>query len=385
MGLGASDHLVFVSYAHEDETIVRRLVDDLSCRGLPAWFAPREIRLGHSIDAAITRAIDSARFVFVACSKPAMSSPWVASEVAYAIDREARTQAPRVVPIYLVSDDVPLALRERLAVDLRESRYEAGVDRLIDELLHGRMPQGIVPLAGFRQFVDQLPIVSVEIQQQLDRFVLRARARGGWVTSECTIDELQRAGIPVEPAELERRHQILARLEQERRADEVELDRTLSSTQLVAEARRNLVERTCAGGLPGTFTSPEHDEIVRWLRKGPSRECLAMAANLFGFSASGQASGSFTSSRIKQVREGWSARGEVALSTLPSLERFIDELLRLDVIERVRTAYSEATEQEYVFGRVLPSVGKAAYLYEADALQGTTLSPVGRLEHIERD
>ncbi len=117
--------VVFVSYAHEDETRVRQLVDDLDRGGLPTWFAPRQIRLGHSIDAAVAQEIEAARFVLVAGSKAATGSAWVGREVAYALECESRAGAPRVIPVYLESDDVPLALRGRLAADLRAEAYGA--------------------------------------------------------------------------------------------------------------------------------------------------------------------------------------------------------------------------------------------------------------------
>jgi TIR domain len=91
---------VFISYAMKNQEVAERLVVALEGHGLPCWFAKRDIPLGASWPAEISKAISGSRLVLAVLSDDASKSEHLAREVGLAVEAH--------VPIFpLMIDDTP--------------------------------------------------------------------------------------------------------------------------------------------------------------------------------------------------------------------------------------------------------------------------------------
>ena len=91
---------VFISYAMKNKAVAERLVGALERHGLACWVAPRDIPLGASWPAEISKAVSGSRLLLVLLSSDASKSEHLAREVGLA----ARAHVP-IFPLRI--DDAP--------------------------------------------------------------------------------------------------------------------------------------------------------------------------------------------------------------------------------------------------------------------------------------
>jgi hypothetical protein len=157
---------LFLSHASEDKPIVRRFRARFPDQ-VEGWLDEKELMLGErfplSLEAAIREHCD---FVLVFLSRAALSSEWVAKELAWALEREAELDptVPYVVPVLLEpvgdDDDYPAALRDRhrlACLSDSEDELARAVDHLFETLLAllGRYSALNRP-SGARHFVEHV-------------------------------------------------------------------------------------------------------------------------------------------------------------------------------------------------------------------------------------
>ena len=121
---------IFISYAREDETRIRRLVDALEEQG---WsiFWDRRIPAGKTWQSYIGQALSDAKCVIVAWSRHSILSEWVMEE---ANDGKKRGL---LIPIFLDSVEPPLGFRGIQAADLTDWRPGSSsysFDQLIQDI-----------------------------------------------------------------------------------------------------------------------------------------------------------------------------------------------------------------------------------------------------------
>lgn len=125
---------VFINYSHQDQEVVRRVVNDLRTQGIEVWYD--NSGLMGNLQQAIMSAITDAAVMLYMVSPDSISSPWVKAELAYA--RSARK--PVIVVIMR-----PALLSPTLSiykqVDLSTS-YQENFHHLI-EMLPPSVRQGI--------------------------------------------------------------------------------------------------------------------------------------------------------------------------------------------------------------------------------------------------
>jgi len=102
---------IFLSYATEDRSRTRLLVEALQSRGWSVWW-DRTIPPGQTFDSVIESALDDARCVVVLWSKTSVSSDWVKTEAAEAARRRI------LVPVLIDDVAVPLEFRRIQAARL---------------------------------------------------------------------------------------------------------------------------------------------------------------------------------------------------------------------------------------------------------------------------
>lgn len=109
---------LFISYAHQDEIIAKRLYADLRKKDVPCWFAPHDLRPGTPIMRGIEEAIHLHDKLLLILSKNAVMSNWVQQEVETALYKGTTTGQEILFPIRL--DDTILEIDTLWAKRLRQ-------------------------------------------------------------------------------------------------------------------------------------------------------------------------------------------------------------------------------------------------------------------------
>ena len=125
---------VFISYASSDKPSARFIADALRKSGIATWFDEWEIRVGDSFVKRIEAAAKSSDYILLLLSPAAVDSYWVQTEINFALSRELKERAIRLVPVLVADCEIPLALRDRVWLDMRGNDREIGIRRLVEQL-----------------------------------------------------------------------------------------------------------------------------------------------------------------------------------------------------------------------------------------------------------
>lgn len=132
---GKRHPLVFFSYSHADQEIVRAIASELRKQEIDVWIDWQDIKYGANIVEAISTGLDSADFIAFFLSKNSLKSRWSVTELNAAMSRRISTRAgPIVLPILLEDVAVPALLRDVLYIDLRDRDISKAVQKLIETI-----------------------------------------------------------------------------------------------------------------------------------------------------------------------------------------------------------------------------------------------------------
>ena len=125
---------VFVSHAHTDEPLARKVTDILEQAGLEVWDGTREIMPGDNWAAKVSQALQESQAMIVLLTPDAMRSNWVRSEIQYALGevRFRKRLIPVVVgnPDELKNEDVPWILWKLKTIRLEHANEEEGIKEI---------------------------------------------------------------------------------------------------------------------------------------------------------------------------------------------------------------------------------------------------------------
>ena len=135
----------FISYSDKDQLFAERLHADLQDKGVPCWFAPRDLPIGAKIWDAIDEAIRVSDKLLVILSEASIASDWVEAEVSKAFADEHERKRTILHPIRI--DDAVKTTSEAWARRLRDQRnigdfrqwaepaeYQKSLERLLRDL-----------------------------------------------------------------------------------------------------------------------------------------------------------------------------------------------------------------------------------------------------------
>ena len=130
---------VFISHAHTDEPLVKKVAAALEEAGLEVWDATREILFGDNWADKVAQALQESEAMVVLLTPDALRSNWVRWEVGYALGEQgyARRLIPVVVgdPDELPMENVPWILRRLHMIRLDQSPKEEEIRRIPQALL----------------------------------------------------------------------------------------------------------------------------------------------------------------------------------------------------------------------------------------------------------
>jgi hypothetical protein len=138
--------MVFVAYAVEDLSVVRRLCESLARAGCNPWLDKEKLLPGQNWPRAIQRAIEISD-VFVACfsSRSVTKRGQFQSELRYALDCARRRPLDEVfvVPVRLEPCELPAQIQREVQYSDLFPDWERGVKRVVRSVRRaaaGRMP-----------------------------------------------------------------------------------------------------------------------------------------------------------------------------------------------------------------------------------------------------
>lgn len=152
---------LFISYAHQDEAIAKRLHSDLRRKNVPCWFAPHDLQPGTPILRGLEEAIHLQDKFLLILSEHAVKSRWIEREVDAALHQEIERGKDVLFPIRL--DNAVLESNAGWARRLRHRHigdftnwmdpriYQQIFDRLLQDLkkANGKRPSySLVPEQG---------------------------------------------------------------------------------------------------------------------------------------------------------------------------------------------------------------------------------------------
>jgi hypothetical protein len=162
---------VFLSYSQEDKETARYIADELRRSGVSTWFDEWELQLGDSLRQNIERSVSSSDYVLVLLSPASVRSDWVKNEITVALSRELKDRAIRLLPVLIEDCEIPLLLKSKLYLDLRQDR-ELGIQRLVAQL-------AAVPAVQFSELSPQrFEMLVGELLRELG-FLVEAQSQSG--------------------------------------------------------------------------------------------------------------------------------------------------------------------------------------------------------------
>jgi len=116
---------VFISHASENKDIARQLSIALARIGIKTWFDETDIRPGAGLVSEITEGIATADYFIILLSQAALTKSWVRAEIQWALAHEIEHSRPRVIPLMIVSCEIPFMLSHKLCLDFRDEFDQA--------------------------------------------------------------------------------------------------------------------------------------------------------------------------------------------------------------------------------------------------------------------
>jgi TIR domain len=124
----------FVSYAHEDQEFVIRLVERLEAQGLVIHYDKVVLLIGDSLTEKISQAITDGDFLIAIVSPASVQSEWCKRELALAKAQGINQRKVKVLPVRYRAAAMPPMLQDTYYVDADGSDHETIARRLADSM-----------------------------------------------------------------------------------------------------------------------------------------------------------------------------------------------------------------------------------------------------------
>lgn len=125
---------VFLSYAHRDVEIARRIRERLEGAGFTVWQDREHLQAGEEWQEAIQRSLEHASVVILLLSLSSANSPYVAREYRAALEERKPLYVALVE--HLPHYEIPEDLRPLHYIDLTEN-FDAGIQTLVNAVGSG--------------------------------------------------------------------------------------------------------------------------------------------------------------------------------------------------------------------------------------------------------
>ncbi|HEX8923046.1 MAG TPA: toll/interleukin-1 receptor domain-containing protein [Pyrinomonadaceae bacterium] len=129
---------VFISYAHTNEILAKKVTKALESAGLDVWDAEREIMPGDNWAEKIAEGLKESEAMVVLLTPDALRSRVVRREIDYALGKKSFSK--RLIPVLVDSPDkyaennIPWILRHLNMITLPEQGQEEGIQQITQAL-----------------------------------------------------------------------------------------------------------------------------------------------------------------------------------------------------------------------------------------------------------
>jgi hypothetical protein len=120
---------IFISYSRKDIKFVGTLASDLEAAKFDVWWDISGLQGGDRWKRTIQAAIANCDYFVVVLSPDSVKSDWVENEYTYALKKNKK-----VIPLYLLSCDVPIDLVTIQYIDFIENSYGIAIHQLLTAL-----------------------------------------------------------------------------------------------------------------------------------------------------------------------------------------------------------------------------------------------------------
>lgn len=123
---------IFLSHNSADKPFTRRLAHRLHKAGVRVWLDEAELRVGDSLIAKLSSAIQEMDYVGAVISRTSVTSHWVEQELRLAMAKEISSQRVTVLPILIDDVALPAYLVDKVYADFKDVQcFEESLLRLL--------------------------------------------------------------------------------------------------------------------------------------------------------------------------------------------------------------------------------------------------------------
>jgi hypothetical protein len=135
----------FISYNHVDKPLAQALRDGLEARGYRVWIDEGELRVGDSLVAAISAAIDQVDFLIALVSEASAASRWCQKEISLAMTGEIARRGVTVLPCRVRNVAMPATLIDKLYLSVDPADVDAAIETLDKDMKRHLQPNRPLP------------------------------------------------------------------------------------------------------------------------------------------------------------------------------------------------------------------------------------------------
>lgn len=147
----------FISYNHADKPLAEALAEGLRKAGYRVWIDSGELRVGDSLVAAISSAIDQVDFLVALVSSTSVESNWCQKEISLAMTGEIAQKGITVLPCQVGGVTMPATLTDKLYLTINADAVDDAVSILDRDMRRHLAPPDPLPVRKRAQPVVERP------------------------------------------------------------------------------------------------------------------------------------------------------------------------------------------------------------------------------------
>lgn len=125
----------FISHSSHDTKFAQKVATDLEIIGADPFIDLWEIKPGDSIIEKVQNGIDACDIFIIILSENSVNSIWCRNELNMALTNQFNKKDTKIIPIKYRECTIPGFLRDKLYIDMTDSRkYKAGISSLLETL-----------------------------------------------------------------------------------------------------------------------------------------------------------------------------------------------------------------------------------------------------------
>jgi TIR domain len=156
----------FISYNHADKPLAEALADGLRRAAYRVWIDSGELRIGDSLVAAISGAIDQVDFLVALVSSTSVESNWCQKEISLAMTGEIARKGITVLPCQVGGVAMPATLVDKLYLEIDADKVDEAVATLDRDMRRHLIPTDPLPARKRAQPASKRPSIQARTSRK---------------------------------------------------------------------------------------------------------------------------------------------------------------------------------------------------------------------------